>query len=164
MSWDFGVNEGLVDELFARWLDDPASVDPSFQKVFADRIAKERAGVEPEVPSPFAPPPNAALAIAVAQARLSRLVEEHRAHGHLVANLDPLGLARRDPDTILSPERFGFALEDLDKEFRPTQVAGPETQTLREIVQRLRGTYCGSIGVEFAFLEEPEHRAWLMQR
>ena len=40
----------------------------------------------------------------------------------------------------------------------------PERATLRQIIAHLSETYCGSIGVEFTHIEEPEMRAWLRER
>ena len=37
-------------------------------------------------------------------------------------------------------------------------------ETLREILDRLRGTYCGSIGVEYMHIQDPEQKQWLQDR
>ncbi len=41
---------------------------------------------------------------------------------------------------------------------------GFETATLREILEVLKETYCGSIGVEFMHIQGPDEKAWIQQR
>src|ERR1700728_599979 len=99
MERDFGVNAGLVDELYARWTADPDSVAPSFCELFqrgrersvdaAPAPALEEAAPAPQ---PVAPADHEAEVLdqAVAQARVYQLVQAYRARGQLHAHLDPL--------------------------------------------------------------------------
>mgnify|MGYP005701233341 FL=1 len=41
---------------------------------------------------------------------------------------------------------------------------GLETATLREILSTLKDTYCGSIGVEYLHIQDPEQKSWIQQR
>jgi 2-oxoglutarate dehydrogenase E1 component len=41
---------------------------------------------------------------------------------------------------------------------------GLETATLTEILDRLRQTYCGTIGVEFMHVQDPAQKAWIQER
>ena len=53
MSLDFGVNQGLVEELYLRWCDNPRSVDESWQRFFeslAEKDAPVAAGTHGTVP------------------------------------------------------------------------------------------------------------------
>jgi 2-oxoglutarate dehydrogenase complex dehydrogenase (E1) component-like enzyme len=43
-------------------------------------------------------------------------------------------------------------------------VLGLETATIRQIMERLRATYCGPIGVEFMHIQDPEQKSWIQQR
>src|SRR5262249_21234993 len=88
------------------------------------------------------------LALAPTQARVYQLLNAYRVRGHLFAHVDPLGLPPAAPPE-LDLTNFGLRLEDLDKPFPTVDLAGPNVQTLREIINRLEETYCRSIGVEF---------------
>ena len=49
------------------------------------------------------------------------LIRTYRVRGHLAANLDPLGLSKRDLPADLTPEYHGFGAADLD---RPVHLRG----------------------------------------
>jgi len=92
------------------------------------------------------------------------LIRSYRVRGHLEARLDPLGLVVPPPHPELDPRTYGFADADLDKPIFIDNVLGRETATLREIVQILRDTYCGSIAVEFMHIQDPEQKSWIQRR
>ncbi len=41
---------------------------------------------------------------------------------------------------------------------------GLETATLRQIIEILRRTYCGSVGYEFMHISSPEQKQWIQER
>ncbi|MEQ8965204.1 MAG: 2-oxoglutarate dehydrogenase E1 component [Azospirillaceae bacterium] len=92
-----------------------------------------------------------------------RLIRAYRVRGHLEADLDPLGLSSREPHPELDPRTYGFADEDWDRTIYVNSL-GLEAASLREIVTRLRETYCGRIGVEFQHIQDPEQKAWIQER
>ena len=110
-----GANAGFIAALYARFLDDPAAVDPSWRRFFSE-LDDDAAALLAELnrPSWAAAPPAAAAAptAAVADAdalrrattdsiRALQLVRAYRVRGHLEADLDPLGLDRRLPQPEL---------------------------------------------------------------
>ena len=96
--------------------------------------------------------------------RALMLIRSYRVRGHLEANLDPLGLAPRDPHPELDPKTYGFTEADMDRPIYIANVLGLETATVRQIVSLARKTYCGSIGIEFMHIQEPEQKSWIQQR
>ncbi|HZD25470.1 MAG TPA: 2-oxoglutarate dehydrogenase E1 component, partial [Alphaproteobacteria bacterium] len=92
------------------------------------------------------------------------LIRAYRVRGHLIADLDPLGLARQTYHPDLDPATYGFTEADYDRPIFINYVLGLETATLREILDILRRTYCGSIGVEFMHIISPEEKAWIQER
>ena len=98
-------------------------------------------------------------------ARALMLIRAYRIRGHLEADLDPLGLVRQAPHRELDPATYGFAEADWD---RPILIFGSlalgEAATLRQIMERLRKTYCGKIGVEFMHISDPDQKAWIQER
>lgn len=96
--------------------------------------------------------------------RALMLIRAYRVRGHLHANLDPLGLDERQAHPELDPATYGFKDKDLDREIFINYVLGLETATIREILQILNETYCGSIGVEFMHIQSPEEKSWIQER
>jgi 2-oxoglutarate dehydrogenase E1 component len=100
---------------------------------------------------------------AVVQERLNQLIRCYRVRGHIVARVDPLG-ARAAVPRELDPATFGFCDKDLDRSFECESLFWPGPLTLREILERLRNTYCRFIGVQYMHIDDFEVRRWLQQR
>ncbi len=96
--------------------------------------------------------------------RALMLIRAYRVRGHLIANFDPLGLEGRTVHTELDPRHYGFSDADMDRPIFIDHVLGLEVASLREILAILKETYCGSIGVEFMHIQEPEVKAWIQRR
>ena len=77
--------------------------------------------------------------------RAMMLIRTYRVRGHLGADLDPLGLAKREEPADLAPEFHGFGPADLDRPIYLGGTMGYETATVRELVECLRRNYCGKI-------------------
>jgi 2-oxoglutarate dehydrogenase E1 component len=84
------------------------------------------------------------------------LIRAFRARGHLIANLDPLGMKERDYHPELDPAHYGFTAGDYDRPIFINGVLGRDSATLREILSILHDTYCGTIGVEFLHMSDPD--------
>lgn len=96
--------------------------------------------------------------------RALMLIRAYRVNGHLQANLDPLGIEQPVQNPELTPEFYGFTEADMDRPIFLDGVLGLETGSLRQVIELLRRTYCGNIGVQFMHIAEPEEKAWLQQR
>lgn len=96
------------------------------------------------------------------QTSVQSLIHRYRDIGHLLACTDPLSPCRLD-HPLLDLASFGLDPSDLDHTFH---VSGflKESATLKEILQVLRSTYCGSLGVEFSHIRDPKARQWLIDR
>ena len=103
-------------------------------------------------------------AATIASVRALMLIRSYRVRGHLEARLDPLGLQIPAPHAELDPRTYGFTNADLDRPIFIDNVLGRETATLREITRILRDTYCGSIGVEFMHIQDPEQKSWIQRK
>jgi 2-oxoglutarate dehydrogenase E1 component len=165
----FGVNAALVEEIRQRWEVDPSSVDPSWDAVFegaADAAAPLRRAPARELrPAPARRALDGGLAIQDAEkhARVLRLIHSYRARGHRVASTDPLG---GSPSYFpeLDPAHYGFGNEDMERGFIAGDLPGGAVQTLRQILDRLRATYCRNVGVEFTHIQDPGRKSWLQRR
>ncbi len=96
--------------------------------------------------------------------RALMLIRAYRVMGHLVADLDPLGISDRKVHKELRPETYGFTEADLDRPIFIDKVLGLETATVRQILRILRRTYCRKIGVEFMHITSPLQKAWIQER
>ncbi len=101
---------------------------------------------------------------AVDSIRALQLIRSYRVRGHLEANLDPLGLAKIEPHPELHPATYGFTEADYDRPIFVANVPGLDRPTLREILAHMRATYCGTIGVEFMHIPDPDQKAWIQER
>src|SRR5262245_14212909 len=140
-----GVDLAYLDELYARFLTDPSSVDPSWGAVFANgaQAVAEPAPVPVPVPVPV-PAPVSVPGAAPTAARFGRvwgLVNAYRSRGHLAAELDPLGATQRAPHPELDPRTFGFSDGDMDQLVPNGGFYGIGDAPLREIHRRLEVTY-----------------------
>jgi 2-oxoglutarate dehydrogenase E1 component len=94
------------------------------------------------------------------QARVLQLINAYRVRGHLLAHLDPLvDEPHHHPE--LDPGYYGLTIWDFDRPFVTGGLAGIPTATLREILDIVRETYCGSIGVEYMNIQDPAQKKWL---
>ncbi|MBV8334972.1 MAG: 2-oxoglutarate dehydrogenase E1 component, partial [Alphaproteobacteria bacterium] len=175
-----GANAGFISELYARFLQNPDAVDESWRSVFSD-IGDDLSSVLTEIRRPawsktaHLMTANGAGSAAYADGEALRaaatdsiqalqLIRAYRVRGHLEADLDPLGLEKRGPYPELDYRTYGFTEADLEREIFINNLLGRERATLREIIAILRGTYCGTIGVEYMHIQVPAERAWIQER
>lgn len=120
-------------------------------------------------PEPAARADQAVSADAVRAATLDSLralmmIRTYRVRGHLIAQLDPLGLEERPAHPELEPETYGFGQDDLDRPIFLDNVLGLEMASIREILEILHRTYCSHVGVEFMHINDPDQKAWIQSR
>src|SRR5712692_11073523 len=152
----YGPNAGYVLELYERYRQNPASVDPDTRAIF-----DSWSPISLETPSPVSPTvePAAPVSKIVAASDLAHAI---RSRGHLGAHLDPLG---SEPlgDPALLTETHGISDEDL-AELPPSVVGGHSAEGVRnalEAINNLRAMYSGTISYEFDQVKSPVERQWL---
>ena len=96
--------------------------------------------------------------------RAIMLIRAFRINGHLLAKLDPLNLQEGDVHPELNPKTYGFKDDDWDRPIFIDNVLGMESATLRQIIEIVKETYCGSIGIEFMHVQDPAQKAWIQER
>ena len=92
------------------------------------------------------------------------LIRAYRLRGHLLADLDPLGMRESDYLDELHPEFYGFKKENYDKKIFLNGVINRKDASIREILKFLKKTYCGNIGYEFMHISNPDERKWFRDR
>jgi 2-oxoglutarate dehydrogenase E1 component len=168
-----GGNAGFIEDLYEQFLRDPGGVEPAWREYFA---GLGKAGdiahgpIRERLLARASQPPTAAVASGQAsdgasakQGAVSRLIQVYMNRGHLIANLDPLGLQERAKPYVLDLQYFGLSDADLDTEFftGSRNQSIPERTTLKTILRELKFIYTDTIGAEFAHVSDTEERLWL---
>ena len=205
-----GHNADYVEQLYANYAQDPASVDAAWAEFFrglgdaerdVTRAAKgpswARADWPPQASDdltaaltgewPAAPAGREAKAAGdkiVAKAaeqgvklsddqvkravidsvRAIMLIRAYRLNGHLIADLDPLGMRDVKPHPELDPAHYGFTDADMDRPIFIDNVLGLTHASMRQILDIVRRTYCGTFALQYMHISDMEQAAWLKER
>lgn len=174
-----GSSSSYIEGLYEKYQQDPLSVHTSWREYFAL--------VDQGVDEPYTQPPTLGTALTTPIAptpttptqdtpgniktifdhiRVQQLMRAYQARGHRLCDLDPLGMS----GSTIAPEElslstFGLSEADLDRTFLlpPNSVlaGNSNSMTLREIVDRLKGIYCGKVGYEFMYIQDRITCDWL---
>ncbi len=96
--------------------------------------------------------------------RALMIIRAYRIRGHLVADLDPLGMKDEKLHPELDPVSYGFAEADMDRPIFIDKVLGLEHASMRQIIDIVRRTYCGTFALQYMHISDPEQAAWLKER
>jgi 2-oxoglutarate dehydrogenase E1 component len=96
--------------------------------------------------------------------RALMIIRAYRIRGHLAADLDPLGLAEKKSHPELEPASYGFSDADMDRPIFIDNVLGLTHASMREIIDILKRTYCGTFALQYMHISDPEQSAWLKER
>nr|WP_316638588.1 2-oxoglutarate dehydrogenase E1 component [uncultured Roseateles sp.] len=182
-SYLFGGNAPYVEEMYEAYLDNPGSVPDNWRAYFdalqhvpaADGTDSRDVAHAPVVES-FAQrakanafgnkASGADLAIARKQVHVQSLIAAYRFLGSRWADLDPLKRTERPKIPELEPAFYDLSESDMDIPFSAsnTYFSKAENMSLREIVQALRETYCGSIGAEYMHCTDPGEKRWWQEK
>ncbi len=202
-----GENADYLEQMYARYANDPASVDAAWVAFFKE-MGDETAAATAEAagpswarpdwpPAPMGdltgamnggwPEPEEGAAagekikakaaekgISVSDEQIKQavldsiralmIIRAYRIRGHLVADLDPLGMREITPHPELDPKSYGFAEADMDRPIFIDNVLGLELATMRQIVDIVRSTYCGTFALQYMHISNPEEASWLKER
>jgi 2-oxoglutarate dehydrogenase E1 component len=172
-----GGNAAFIEDLYEQFLRDPGSLSPEWVEYFrglkGNGADVAHGPIRERLLARVQQPPTAAVTSSVPsdgasakQGAVSRLIQVYANRGHLIANLDPLGLQERAKPYVLDLQYFGLSDSDLDTEFftGSRNHAIPERTSLRNILKDLKFIYTGTIGAEFAHVSDTEERLWLQDR
>ncbi|MDG1279692.1 MAG: 2-oxoglutarate dehydrogenase E1 component [Pseudorhodobacter sp.] len=96
--------------------------------------------------------------------RALMIIRAYRIRGHLAADLDPLGMQDRSRHPELDPKSYGFAEADMDRPIFIDNVLGLQVASMRQIVEIVKRTYCGTFALQYMHISDPEQAAWLKER
>ena len=187
-----GTNADFIAELYSKYRQSPTSVDQSWVTVFDALNDDERSLLASLRGASWSPAPThrvigvagtdaiklpatkpgATSGLSSDQVRQATkdsvralfIIRSYRIRGHMQANLDPLGLQAQNYHPDLDYKTYGFTDADLDRPIFLDGVMGMETATLRQIMEAVKRTYCGNIGVEYMHIQDPLQKDWIQQR
>ena len=202
-----GHNAEYLEQMYARYANDPNAVDESWQAFFKamgdDEVSvkQEAAGPSwaradwPPMPNDdltaaltgeWAPEPEVKSAGKKIQAKATEkgvslnddqvkravldsiralmIIRAYRIRGHLVADLDPLGMRETTPHPELDPKSYGFTDADMDRPIFIDNVLGLQIASMREILSIVKRTYCGTFALQYMHISNPEEAGWLKER
>jgi 2-oxoglutarate dehydrogenase E1 component len=144
-----------IEDLYQTYLENPKSVDESWQQFFAGfELARTNFQQKPvtvksdKIDKEFA---------------ILNLIHGYRQRGHLFTKTNPVRTRRKYTPT-LDIENFGLEKKDLETVFQAGNEIGIGPAKLKDIVEHLEATYCLSVGVEYMYMRHPEVIQWLKQR
>ena len=181
-SYLFGGNAPYVEELYEAYLQNPTSVPDNWRAYFdamqnVPAVDGSNSRDVPHAPivASFAERAKAGpikTIVASADSDMGRkrvaatqLIAAYRNIGSHWADLDPLKRQERPPLPDLDPAFYGFSEADLDIVFNASNTYfGKESMSLRELLNNLRETYCGTIGAEFMYVSDQAQKRWWQER
>ena len=146
-----GWNGAYVDDPYDQWQDQPESVPEQWRSFFEGFDLGFRNTPEDSSDTQSG---------RSSDERVAELIHRYRDLGHLAANLDPLGIVKRTC-AELDPSTLGFSEADLDKPVDPGDLPLKSPASLRQVIEYLDRTWCGTLGAEITHIREPAKRQWL---
>ncbi len=183
------LNADVIDQYYEQWLDAPDYVEESWRNFFQNYDPEEDSespvvdAIPAATPRATAPksttaPPTQQQPVASSrtgairdtdgsidpkkQARVTGAIYAIRSIGHTQARFNPIKKVTKNPR--LSLERLGFESEDLDDVYDTGNYLGGIRMPLGQLLDDLKATYCGPIGVEYLHIQETEKRRWLQAK
>jgi len=178
----FGGNAPYVEELYENYLTNPASVPENWRDYFdalqhVPAVDGTNARDIPHLPvinafAERAKQGGTRVVVASADAEMGRkrtavqqLIAAYRNVGQRWADLDPLKRAERPHIPELEPSFYGFTDADLETVFDTSNTFfGKDKMPLRDLLNALHETYCGTLGAEFMHTTNQAQKRWWQQK
>ncbi|MBK6386486.1 MAG: 2-oxoglutarate dehydrogenase E1 component [Rhodoferax sp.] len=178
----FGGNAPYVEEMYENYLANPGSVPDSWRDYFdalqhVPAVDGTNAKDVPHLPvvnafAERAKQGGTKVVMASADAEMGRkrtavqqLIAAYRNVGARWADLDPLKRTERDKIPELEPSFYGFSDADQEAVFNISNTFfGKDSMSLRELMNALRETYCGTIGAEYMYITDQNQKRWWQQK
>ncbi|HEU4707326.1 MAG TPA: multifunctional oxoglutarate decarboxylase/oxoglutarate dehydrogenase thiamine pyrophosphate-binding subunit/dihydrolipoyllysine-residue succinyltransferase subunit [Solirubrobacterales bacterium] len=176
-TYDHRVIQGAESGAFLRRVEQLLQGEDEFYESVARDLEFDPSAVTKAHPASASAPPLGAAApsaeVATAPGQIDEellqgvqaatsLLKAYRTHGHLAAQLDPLGSEPKG-DPALQPENVNLTPELMAKIPASILRIGVPGETLLEALPRMRDVYCGTIGYQVEHLSSHQQRIWLRE-
>ena len=172
------ANTSFIEEMYVKFIEGDTTIPQSWKSYFED-LGEDLNEVIKEIEGPNWKPNK--IKINLNQQNLNgsqkvnqinikdsikaiALIRAYRINGHLIANLDPLGMMERKYMHELHPEDYGFNKDDFNRKIYLDNYLDRDFASLKEIIKFLKDKYCSSIGVEYMHMTEREEKIWFRER
>ncbi len=181
-SYLFGGNAPYVEEMYENYLANPGSVPDTWREYFdalqhVPAVDGSQSKDVPHLPVINAFAERAKMGgtrvvmassdpeMGKKRTAVQQLIAAYRNLGVRWADLDPLKRTERENIPELDPASYGFSDADQEAIFDTSNTFfGKDKMSLRELLNALRETYCGSIGAEFNFITNQDQKRWWQQK
>ena len=151
-DWPPTPNDDLTMALDGQWPADPAPADMG--KKIAAKAADKGVAISDDQ-----------MKRAVLDSiRALMIIRAYRIRGHLIADIDPLGMRDQTPHPELDPKSYGFTEADMDRPIFIDNVLGLQMASMRQIISIVQRTYCGTFALQYMHISNPEEAGWLKER
>ena len=172
-------NSQFIEEMYVRFIENDPKLPDSWKKYFSDlnedlnSVSKEISGpswspkkisIDPKKNKKLEENLNGSEREKIDSIKAIALIRAYRIRGHLIANLDPLGLMKREYLYELHPNDYGFKTEDFDRKIYLNSYMDVGYASINEIITKLRKVYCSSIGAEYMHITNPTEKVWFRER
>ncbi len=152
-----GVHADFIDDLYQKYLKNPDATEPSWRAFFQGYDFSQESYGDDDLG-------NTVSEDIIKEFYVINLINGYRIRGHLFTETNPVR-TRRQYSPTLDIENYKLSVGDLDTVFKAALEAGADKPaTLREIIAHLESFYCKSIGVEYAYIRQPERYNWIKNR
>ena len=183
-----GMNSEFINEFYTDYISNPKSIPESWKKFF-DGLSDDEKLIFEDLRGPTWTPKKKFKKLEEVLESKKELVEENintdtksakqaskdsvraimlirafRIRGHLIANLDPLSIQKKEEHPELKPATYGFTKNDYKRKIFLDGVLGLQYADLNQILDILKRTYCSTIGYEFMHMGDPDEKAWIRDR
>ena len=191
-SFLHGANSPFIKELYLKYLNNPKSIPQSWAEFF-EGLNDDQDIIKKEILGPsWAPRKKSNIEVNKNQEHIAEdkklndkeivalsksnekekeesvkaiaLIRAYRIRGHLIANLDPLGMMERKYLEDLHPSDHGFKKEEYNKKIYLGAYMDKGYATINEILSFFRKIYCSTVGVEYMHISDPVEKIWFRER
>lgn len=133
------ANIEYIEQMYQQFRQNPEAVDHQWKMFFE--------GVEFAQTLP--PSESGGKSVSGKDFDVSKLIKAYRDYGHLKADLDPLKLQKKDTD-FFQLKNYNLSDSDLETEFPVSKYMNIHLTKLKDIVQHLENSYCGTITAQLS--------------
>ena len=175
-SYLSGANAVFIEELYSKFLQNENDVDENWRTWFSELKNGELApdqdhlAIQEQIKSAVMNKKSAAPTVSsaqhehqVKQLAVLQLINAYRFKGHQKADLDPLKLQEVETIGDLTLEGHNLSEADLDIVFNTGSMFGADELSLRQIIERLEQTYCGTLASEYMYIEDLAQKRWVQE-
>ncbi|GAA0470837.1 2-oxoglutarate dehydrogenase E1 component [Alkalibacillus silvisoli] len=158
-----GPNMGYIEEQYELFLDDPDAVDESLRQMFEEHGAPDwmqSGGVEPSSGHQASTTDLKKLTAAM------KLVDAVRRHGHLEADIFPVGKQDDRSTPLVDPKTYDLTESDLKQIDANILVSDPPNHVKNawDLIKHLKSRYSGKVSYEFNHIPDDDEREWLYNK